>query len=79
MLFAAIFEAGAKPQQYVPGLSYAPPALPPASARVSALPPSTANAAEGWKQRPQTAEILQPSSVTDHTTKLLEKSERGSE
>jgi hypothetical protein len=73
MLFAAIFEEGAK-QQYVPGSTYIPPVLPPQPARVSALPPPAVNT-QPWR-RSQTAEIMQPpTSVTDHTTKLLEKSE----
>jgi hypothetical protein len=73
MLFAALFEEGAKPQ-YVPGSSYTPPVLP-QPARVSALPPPAVNT-QPWRSRSQTAEIMQPpTSVTDHTTKLLEKSE----
>ena len=74
MLFAAIFEEGAKPQSYVAAPSYLPPAVPPPQARVSALPPAAVNT-EPWRQRPQTAEMVPPPSVTDHTTKLLEKSE----
>jgi hypothetical protein len=74
MLFAAIFEEGAKPQ-YVPGSTYIPPVLPPQPARVSALPPPAVNT-QPWRTRSQTAEIQQPpTSVTDHTTRLLEKSE----
>jgi hypothetical protein len=73
MLFAALFEEGAK-IQYVPGSTYIPPVLPPQPARVSALPPPAVNT-QSWR-RPQTAEMMQPpTSVTDHTTKLLEKSE----
>ena len=76
MLFAAIFEEGAPTRQFVAPASYAPPAiLPPPAARVSALPPAAANSAGQWRPRPQTAEILQPPSVTDHTTRLLDKSD----
>ena len=75
MLFAAIFEEGAKPQSYVAAPSYVPPAMPAPQVRVSALPPTRAASTEGWRQRPQTAEIIPPSSVADPTTKLLEKSE----
>src|SRR5256885_10619235 len=63
MLFAAIFEEGARAPKYAPQ-SYAPlPAIP--QARVSALPPppATANPANQWRQRPQTAEINPPASV----------------
>jgi len=70
MLFAAIFEEGAPKYQFTPQTSYAP-AIPPA--RVSALPPPSPNPAAQWRQRPQTAEILAPPSVTDSTTKLLDK------
>lgn len=76
MLFAALFEEGAPARQFVPMSSYAPPAIPPPpAARVSALPPAAVNPASQWRPRPQTAEILQPPSVTDHTTRLLDKSD----
>ena len=74
ILFAAIFEEGAKRQPYISAPSYMPPAVPPAPARVAALPPPAVNT-QPWRQRPQTAEIVPPTSVPDHTTKLLEKSE----
>jgi hypothetical protein len=77
VLFAAIFEEGAKPQPYMTAPSYIPPAVPPAPARVSALPPAAVNT-NPWRQRPETAEIVPPTSVPDHTTKLLEKSEENS-
>ena len=76
-LFAAIFEEGAKPQPYISVPSYMPHAVPPAPARVSALPPPAVNT-EPWRPRSQTAEIVPPTSVPDHTTKLLEKSEENS-
>ena len=75
MLFAAIFEEGAQTRQFVSPPSYTPPAVAPPPARLSALPPAGANPAIGWRPRPQTAEIVPPPSVTDHTTRLLEKSE----
>jgi len=77
ILFAAIFEEGAKPHAYVSAPSYMPPAVPPAPARVAALPPPAVNT-QPWRQRPDTAEIVPPTSVPDHTTKLLEKSEEKS-
>jgi hypothetical protein len=81
MLFAAIFEEGAKPQPHVSAPSYMPPAAAPLTqARVSALPPPQATAStQSWRSRPDTAEIVTPTSVPDHTTKLLEKSEPGKE
>jgi len=77
MLFAAVFEEGAPkpvrvypaapmhvPQQFIP---QAPsPALPPAPAR---QPPS-------WRTRPTTAELANPPSVTENTTRLLDKEDR---
>ncbi len=76
MLFAAIFEEGAPTRQFLTPPSYAPPPIPPPpAARVSALPPASVNPASQWRPRPQTAEILQPPSVTDHTTRLLDKSD----
>jgi zinc-ribbon domain len=75
MLFAALFEEGAPPRQFVMPPAYGPTAIPPAPVRVTALPQATATRTAGWR-RPQTAEILQPPSVvTDHTTRLLEKSD----
>lgn len=78
MLFAAIFEEGAKPRPYLTAPSYMPPAMPamspPPQARVSAIPPPAVNT-QGWRARPETAEIVPPTSVPDHTTKLLEKSD----
>src|ERR1700716_3471482 len=75
MLFAALFEEGAPPRQFVMPSSYAPPAIQPSPVRVTALPQPSSTPTAGWR-RPQTAEILQPPSVvTDHTTRLLEKSE----
>lgn len=76
-LFAAIFEEGAPQRPYISTPSYTPPAVPPVPARVSALPPPAVNT-EPWRHRPQTAEIVPPTSVPDHTTKLLEKSEENS-
>jgi len=79
MLFAAIFEEGAKPQPYISAPSYMPPAMPPPTqARISALPPPAVNT-QPWRPRQDTAEIVPPTSVPDHTTKLLDKSESGKE
>lgn len=79
MLYAGLFEEGAQTYQFVRPPSYAAPAIPPPPARVSALPPAAANPTVSWRQRPQTAEILQPPSVTDGTTRLLEKQKPESE
>ena len=39
----------------------------------NALPPASANLANNWRPRPNTAEIYQPPSVTENTTRLLDK------
>ncbi len=69
ILFAAIFEEGAQRPQY---RSY-PQAPIKRPQHVSALPPASANPASGWRPRPNTAEIREPSSVTENTTRLLDK------
>jgi len=78
MLFAAVFEEGAPkpvrvygpgpmhmPQQFAPHVQN--PALP--------LPPARPQAAS-WRQRPNTAELVNPPSVTENTTRLLDKEDR---
>jgi len=79
MLYAALFEDGAMQMQSVRP-SYAPPvsAQINAAARGSRLPPAPNNPATGWRPHPNTAEALQPPSITENTTRLLEKDERGS-
>ena len=79
MLFAALFEQGAQTTQFVTTSSYVPPPISPPPVRLSALPPSTANPIPGWRSQPHTAEIVQPPSVTDNTTRLLEKREPDTE
>jgi hypothetical protein len=74
MLFAAIFEEGAVTRPQFGPPTYAPQTLPGATPRVTALPPQPVSTTP-WRQRPQTAEIVQPPSVTDHTTRLLDKSD----
>jgi hypothetical protein len=75
MLFAAIFEEGAPERQFVAPPFYAQRGIPPQPAHVSALPPAAVSPTTASWRRPETAEILQPPSITDHTTKLLQKSE----
>ena len=43
------------------------------SARNVALPPASVNPAPSWRPRPNTAEIYQPPSITENTTRLLDK------
>jgi hypothetical protein len=77
MLFAGIFEEGAPQPRYMTPISYSPQMMAGPQARV-ALPPATVNQVPSWRQ-PHTAEILQPPSVTDGTTKLLDKKESDDE
>ena len=78
MLYAALFEEGARTLPLMAPSSYAPPSIPaPANmpARLSPLPAAAVSPASFWRARPQTGEILQPPSVTDSTTRLLERPE----
>ena len=80
MLYAAVFEEPAPK----PVLSYAPPPIG-ASPRPQfaphpqhqALPPPPARPTGAWRPRPNTAELAGPPSVTENTTRLLEKEDRG--
>jgi hypothetical protein len=53
---------------------YAPPLAPPFehSARAG-LPPAQINATPSWRPRPNTSELVRPPSVTENTTRLLDK------
>ena len=78
MLYAALFEEGAMAHPIIRP-SYAPPPAMQINAPVrnSALPPAPANPASGWRPRTNTAEVRQPHSVTENTTRLLDKDEPG--
>ena len=77
MLYAALFEEGA-PRRYP---AYGPPppvAAPPQFApprQHSALPPPPARGPSAWR-KPNTAELANPPSVTENTTRLLDKEDR---
>lgn len=76
ILYAAIFEEGAQlaPQQNF-GVPYVTPAAPSqlnAGVRGTALPPAQSIPVSTWRQRPNTAEMVSPPSVTEHTTRLLD-------
>ena len=78
MLYAAIFEEPAPK----PVLSYAPPPMAVPRPQFAqhpqhqALPPPPARPTGGWRPRPNTAELVSPPSVTENTTRLLEKEDR---
>lgn len=78
MLFAAVFEEGAPRPHQVMTTSYAPfPVTQLNTHAPAALPPAQNNPATGWRPRPNTSEIRQPSSVTENTTRLLDKDDPG--
>ena len=82
MLFAAVFEEGAPRPTFPMARPYvggpiAPPQFGP-PIHNAALPPPAAQSASGWRSRPITAELANPPSVTENTTRLLDKEERGS-
>ena len=77
MLFAAVFEEGAVTHRPQFQSSYAPPVPGQLSGpqHSAVLPPAPANTAPSWRSRPNTSEIRQPTSVTEGTTRLLDKDE----
>ncbi|HKY45448.1 MAG TPA: hypothetical protein VJM50_20310 [Pyrinomonadaceae bacterium] len=77
MLYAALFEEGApKPRHYGPPMpTHVPQQFTP-HAQAPALPPQPARSPGAWRRRPNTAELANPPSVTENTTRLLEKEDR---
>jgi hypothetical protein len=77
VLFAAVFEEGApKPVRvYGPAAMHMPQQFVP-HAPAPALPPPPARPQASWRPRPNTAELVNPPSVTENTTRLLEKDDR---
>jgi hypothetical protein len=77
MLYAAVFEEGAPPRPRL----YGPPVQMHAQQHLAphgqapALPPPPARQHGSWR-RPNTAELASPPSVTENTTRLLEKEDR---
>jgi hypothetical protein len=68
--YALMFEhAGAN----LPATNFSMPAQLNAPLRSQALPPAQGTPVTDWRRRPETAEIIQPPSVTENTTKLLDK------
>ena len=83
MLYAALFEEGAPPrlQMYgagpMPMTMHQPQQFGPARQNV-ALPPTPSPVREppSWRSRPNTAELVNQPSVTENTTRLLDKEDR---
>ncbi|MBV9209296.1 MAG: hypothetical protein JOZ52_01635 [Acidobacteria bacterium] len=75
LLYALIFEEGAK-KNFHPAPNYLAPNSPaafPAPPRQTALPPPQQQSIPTFRQPHRTAEINPPPSVTENTTRLLEK------
>lgn len=77
MLFAAVFEEGAPKPVRV----FGPPPMHVPQQFVShghnpALPPPPVRPQPSWRPRPNTAELVSPPSVTENTTRLLDKEDR---
>lgn len=77
MFYAAVFEEGAPK----PVRMYGPPPMPMPQqfaphAQHNALPPPPVRPQPSWRPRPNTAELVSPPSVTENTTRLLEKEDR---
>jgi hypothetical protein len=75
ILYALIMEDAVAPMEFQQMAGYAAPVAPQfdRSVRNAALPPPSVNPTTGWRPRPNTAEIYQPPSVTENTTRLLDK------
>ena len=78
MFYAGVFEEGA-PKPFRP---FVPPMQMPvqqqfmAPVQSPALPPPPARQPPSWRTRPTTAELANPPSVTENTTRLLDKEDR---
>lgn len=79
MIYALLMESAyAQPETHqLP--QYAPPASPQFGqpARNVGLPPASVNTAPSWR-RPNTSELVRPPSVTENTTRLLDKDDPNS-
>ena len=75
IFYALLMEESVAPANLESMAGSAPPATPQFGrpAANASLPPASVNAA--WRPRPNTAEIYQPPSVTENTTRLLDKDE----
>jgi hypothetical protein len=76
IFYALLMEDAVAPMNPVPE-GYVAPVDPQFGRRAQnpALPPASVNPAAAWRPRPNTAELYQPPSVTENTTRRLEKDE----
>ncbi len=79
MLYAALFEEGAPPRLSM----YGPPPMPmqqqfgpPRQNTALPPPPPQVHSPPSWRSRPNTAELVNQPSVTENTTRLLDKEDR---
>ena len=75
MLYALLMESSYPATESHQMGAYLPPSTPPfdQSARNLGLPPASVNATSSWRPRPNTSELVRPPSVTENTTRLLDK------
>lgn len=82
MLYAAVFEEPA-PKPFRPYVPAAPMHVPPqqfaSHGQRPALAPPPARPQGSWRPRPTTAELASPPSVTENTTRLLDKEDRNND
>lgn len=71
ILYALLMEDAVPPVE-IPNIPAYTPGMVDRSASNVMLPPAS-NAAPAWGSRPKTAEIYQPPSITENTTRLLDK------
>ena len=77
IIYALMMEDAAPQMESDDLTGYAQPVAPQFErfVRNPALPPAAVNSTPSWRPRPNTAEIHQPPSVTENTTRLLDKDE----
>jgi hypothetical protein len=82
MLYAAVFEEGAPnpfrqgARPYVPAHMSAPQQFASRGQQTALPPPQGQRPATSWNSRPITSELAGPPSVTENTTRLLDKEDR---
>ncbi len=72
ILYALIIQDAYPPMDVASGATYSAPAQFNRSVSNPALPPAPVNSMP-WRPRPNTSELAQPPSVTENTTRLLDK------
>ena len=75
MIYALLMESAYPTMANTQSGAYLPPSTPSYDqpARNIGLPPGSVNTTSSWRPRPNTAELVRPPSVTENTTRLLDK------